>query len=65
MIIFATGFDAADGNYVTLDIKGRKGERIQDHWADGPCATYGIQIANFPNLFMVLGPQCAFVGFPV
>ena len=32
VIIFATGFDAMDANYMRVSIRGRRGESLQDHW---------------------------------
>ena len=64
MIIYATGFDAVDGNYKKFDLRGRKGQHIKDHWADGPSSYLGVSVANFPNMFMVLGPNGPFTNLP-
>lgn len=32
VIIFATGFDAMDANYMRVSIRGRGGESLQEHW---------------------------------
>ena len=56
MIVFATGFDAMTGTYNRIDIRGRNGEKLKDHWADGPRAYLGLCTAGFPNLFMITGP---------
>ncbi|KAI9016651.1 cyclohexanone monooxygenase [Hyaloraphidium curvatum] len=64
VLICATGFDASDGNYVTRNIRGKNGVRVQDHWKDGAGSAYGIHINDFPNLFMILGPGCAFANIP-
>ena len=32
VVIFATGFDAMDANYMRVSIKGRGGESLQEHW---------------------------------
>jgi cyclohexanone monooxygenase len=64
MIIFATGFDAVDGNYKKFDLRGRSGEHIKDHWAEGPTSYLGVTVANFPNMFMVLGPNGPFTNLP-
>ena len=54
-IIFATGFDAMDGNYMRVSIKGRGGESLQDHWdkKNGPTTYIGMAVPNFPNWFMI------------
>jgi cyclohexanone monooxygenase len=64
VLVFATGFDAVDGNYVRMDIRGRDGESIQHHWKDGPTSYLGITVPSFPNLFMILGPNGPFTNLP-
>ena len=65
MIIFATGFDAVDGNYTRVAIQGRNGETLKDHWQDiGPTSYMGLAVANFPNLFMITGPNGPFCNIP-
>ncbi|MBT9571616.1 MAG: NAD(P)/FAD-dependent oxidoreductase, partial [Pseudomonas umsongensis] len=64
MLIFATGFDAVDGNYIKIDIRGRKGLTIQDHWKSGPTSYLGVANVNYPNMFMVLGPNGPFTNLP-
>lgn len=64
MIVFATGFDAVDGNYKRMDLRGRSGMAIQDHWREGPTSYMSVATANFPNMFMVLGPHGPFTNLP-
>jgi cyclohexanone monooxygenase len=64
VIIFATGFDAQDGNYITLDIRGRHGHSIREHWSKTVTSFGGTNLSQFPNMFMVLGPQSAFANNP-
>ena len=64
MLIFATGFDAVDGNYTKMDLRGRHGESISEHWRGGPTSYLGVTVANFPNMFMVLGPNGPFTNLP-
>lgn len=60
-VICATGFDAVDGNYTRMAIQGRNGESLKDHWAKrGPTSYLGICVPNFPNLFMITGPNSPF-----
>jgi cyclohexanone monooxygenase len=42
VLIFATGFDAVDGNYRRIDIRGRGREPIKDHWKSGPTSYLGL-----------------------
>lgn len=61
VVICATGFDAVDGNYTRIAIEGRNGETLKDHWAKtGPTSYLGISVPNFPNLFMITGPNGPF-----
>ncbi|MGY2083990.1 flavin-containing monooxygenase [Blastococcus sp. SYSU DS0539] len=64
VLVLATGFDAVDGNYVRMDIRGRGGETIQRHWKDGPTSYLGITTSSFPNFFMILGPNGPFTNLP-
>lgn len=62
ILVFATGFDAVDGNYRAMDLRGRSGMHINEHWADAPTSYLGITTANFPNMFMILGPNGPFTN---
>ncbi|WP_205759901.1 NAD(P)/FAD-dependent oxidoreductase [Arthrobacter sp. PAMC25564] len=64
VLVFATGFDAVDGNYRRTEIRGRNGLNINDHWAGQPTSYLGTSTANFPNWFMVLGPNGPFTNLP-
>lgn len=64
MVIFATGFDAVDGNYMRLKIKGRDGISLKEHWSPGPTSYLGMTVSHFPNMFMILGPNGPFTNIP-
>lgn len=64
ILVLATGFDAVDGNYKRTDIRGRGGEQLKEHWADAPTSYLGMTTANFPNMFMILGPNGPFTNLP-
>jgi cyclohexanone monooxygenase len=64
MLILATGFDAGDGNYMRLNLKGADGVSIQEHWKEGARSFLGIMNSNFPNMFMINGPGGAFANQP-
>ncbi|WP_009476383.1 NAD(P)/FAD-dependent oxidoreductase [Rhodococcus sp. JVH1] len=64
VLVCATGFDAVDGNYVRVDIRGRGGETLKEHWSDGPTSYLGMTTAGFPNMFMILGPNGPFTNLP-
>jgi len=65
VLIFATGFDVATGSLDHLDIRGRGGETIADHWKDGPRTFLGTTVDGFPNMFTICGPQTPFANIPV
>lgn len=56
-IVYATGFDAMTGAVVAVDIRGREGVELRDAWSDGPTTYLGLTVPEFPNFFMVTGPQ--------
>ena len=64
VLVFATGFDAVDGNYVRTDIRGRHGQSIKEHWVEGPTSYLGVTTSGFPNMFMILGPNGPFTNLP-
>jgi cation diffusion facilitator CzcD-associated flavoprotein CzcO len=65
VLIFATGFDAATGTMMAMDIRGRNGQTIKDRWAGGPETYLGLTVDGFPNMFMISGPQAPFANIPV
>ena len=64
VVIFATGFDAVDGNYTRIDMRGRNGVTLRDKWKDGPLGYLGMMETDFPNFFMILGPNGPFTNLP-
>ena len=56
MIVFATGFDAMTGSFLKIDIRGRNNLSLKDKWSEGPRTYLGLQVAGFPNMFMITGP---------
>jgi cyclohexanone monooxygenase len=57
VVIFATGFDAMTGAFLALDIQGRDGLTLDEKWAAGPRTYLGLCSHDFPNMFMITGPQ--------
>jgi cyclohexanone monooxygenase len=55
-LVFAIGFDAMTGALLNIDIRGRRGERLQQKWTAGPRSYLGLAITGFPNLFTITGP---------
>ena len=57
IIVFATGFEAADLNLYTK-ILGIKGTNLIDEWSKtGAEAFHGTTVAGYPNLALLLGPN--------
>ena len=56
-VVFATGFDAMTGAMKDIDLGTDDGADIYTKWADGPRTYLGMMMADFPNLFMITGPQ--------
>jgi len=56
VLIYATGFDAS--HFLTpITIRGREGIDINEQW-DGDARAYkGVLVPNFPNFFMMYGPN--------
>ena len=54
--MFATGFDAMTGSLLRIDPQGRRGRRLTDAWEAGPVTYLGLQVAGYPNLFIITGP---------
>jgi len=55
-IIFATGFETT--RFLScIDVRGRGGLTINEAWRDGAQAYLGMTTSNFPNLFMLYGPN--------
>ena len=55
-IVFATGFDAVTGAIKNIEVRGRQGQNLNDHWLGAPRAYLGLASAGFPNLFFLDGP---------
>ncbi len=55
-LVLAIGFDAMTGALTRVDITGRGGAKLKDHWKDGPRTYLGLSISGFPNLFAITAP---------
>lgn len=55
-IIFGTGFRSTD--FLTpVSVHGRSGEPLDAVWRDGAKALLGLSVPQFPNFFMLYGPN--------
>lgn len=64
IIVLATGFQAYTGAQEALPIRGRKGLLLRDKWDRVSGSIMGVFVAEFPNLFMITGPQAPFANLP-
>lgn len=64
-IVLATGFDAITGPLLGLNLTGRDGLTLEKKWANGPSSYLGIQVADFPNFFMITGPQSSALQYNI
>jgi cation diffusion facilitator CzcD-associated flavoprotein CzcO len=55
-IIFGTGFAATDF-LAPMAITGRNGKELNQAWKHGAEAYLGMTVPNFPNFFMIYGPN--------
>jgi cation diffusion facilitator CzcD-associated flavoprotein CzcO len=56
VLVLATGFQV-DRFMRPMDIFGRDGARLDEVWAKRPVAYLSISVPDFPNLFMLNGPN--------
>lgn len=55
VLVLATGFDALTGPLFDIDLRGRRGQLLEDAWRHGPQTYLGIGTHGFPNLYVVAG----------
>jgi len=55
-VIFATGF-RTNPFLAGLRIEGLEGRLLENDWAEGARAYYGITVPGYPNFFMLYGPN--------
>ena len=55
VLVLASGFETgtALSRRTGFDITGRRGQMLDDHWADGMRTLHGIHTTGFPNLFVI------------
>ncbi len=56
MVIVAIGFDAGTGAALAIDPVNGGGLSLSQAWADGPQTYLGMNVAGFPNLFLMNSP---------
>jgi 4-hydroxyacetophenone monooxygenase len=56
VIVYGTGFRASDF-LRTMQLRGLDGRTIHEHWQGDAKALNGVAVPNFPNLFLLYGPN--------
>jgi cation diffusion facilitator CzcD-associated flavoprotein CzcO len=56
VLVLATGFKV-DSFMRPMNIRGRNGASLNERWRDRPTAYLSISVPDFPNLFMLNGPN--------
>lgn len=56
VLIWGTGFKVQEF-LAPMSITGPGGRDLHGEWKDGPHAYYGMTVPNFPNLFVMYGPN--------
>jgi 4-hydroxyacetophenone monooxygenase len=55
VVVWATGFRVNEP-LVPLEVRGRDGLDLRDHWGNRPRAYLGMTVPGFPNFFCLYGP---------
>ena len=64
-VVYATGFQASEYLF-PMEVVGRNGRNLAGEWAkDGARAYIGMMVPQFPNLWMLYGPNCNGAGLAV
>ncbi|MFG1707934.1 flavin-containing monooxygenase [Nonomuraea sp. M3C6] len=55
-IVYATGFRSTEF-LAPMEVRGRGGRSLEEQWQGGAEAYLGISVPNFPNMFLLYGPN--------
>ena len=64
IIVLATGFKAYTGAPEAVAITGKNGATLKDKWETVSSSIMGVCVSEFPNLFLITGPQAPFANLP-
>ena len=64
IIVLATGFKAYTGALEAFPIRGVTGQSLNEKWQEQSKSIMGVCVADFPNMFIVTGPQAPFANLP-
>jgi cyclohexanone monooxygenase len=64
IIVLATGFSAYTGALEAFPIRGASGHTLREKWQETSSSIMGVCVADFPNMFIITGPQAPFANLP-
>jgi cation diffusion facilitator CzcD-associated flavoprotein CzcO len=64
IIVLATGFEAYTGALEAFPIRGSSGQTLREKWQTVSECIMGVCVADFPNMFVITGPQAPFANLP-
>jgi cation diffusion facilitator CzcD-associated flavoprotein CzcO len=64
IIVLATGFKAYTGALEAFPIRGTSGQTLSEKWKASSECIMGVCVADFPNMFVITGPQAPFANLP-
>ncbi len=64
IIVLATGFKAYTGALEAFPIRGSSGQTLREKWQTASKSIMGVCVADFPNMFIITGPQAPFANLP-
>ena len=64
IIVLATDFKAYTGALEAFPIIGATGQTLNEKWQTVSGSIMGVAVADFPNMFIVTGPQAPFANLP-
>ncbi len=62
--MLATGFSAYTGALEAFPIRGASGQSLAEKWQETSSSIMGVCVADFPNMFIITGPQAPFANLP-
>jgi cyclohexanone monooxygenase len=64
IIVLATGFSAYTGALEAFPIRGASGQSLREKWQETSSSIMGVCVADYPNMFIITGPQAPFANLP-
>lgn len=64
IIVLCTGFKAYTGALEAFPIRGTSAQTLSEKWRETSGSIMGVCVADFPNMFIITGPQAPFANLP-